>query len=226
MITGQCTSFLHGIRIDHSRLAALHESCADARRQPGELEAYWSRWLAESGYTAPTCNHASLACEPFLQHGTRRPLGNGHHRLVRSRRVRGEHRSDAGRRVGGHSSGRLCRPGAEPQCERPHSDTQLHASASNSRARGPLALSLRFAKSAVRGPESIDRMPTAVEAYFRDGGQQVLIFIAGTEDMRAALPEPEAHRSLMVRVGGFSAYFAELDRMLQEDMIALSESEL
>lgn len=44
--------------------------------------------------------------------------------------------------------------------------------------------------------------------------------------MRAALPEPEAHRSLMVRVGGFSAYFAELDRMLQEDMIALSESEL
>ena len=41
--------------------------------------------------------------------------------------------------------------------------------------------------------------------------------------MKAALEHPEAHRSLMVRVGGFSAYFTQLDPRWQQDMIARAE---
>ena len=91
-------------------------------------------------------------------------------------------------------------------------------------AHGPFALSLRFPKGAVKGAEGRARLRAVVESYFAQGGQQVQISIASTEEMRAAQQDPEAHRSLIVRVGGFSAYFASLDKRWQDDMIARSES--
>lgn len=90
-------------------------------------------------------------------------------------------------------------------------------------AHGPLALSLRFPKEAVRGQEGAANLQAVIETYFRQGGQQLQISIASTADMKAALEHPEAHRSLMVRVGGFSAYFTQLDPRWQQDMIARSE---
>ncbi len=88
---------------------------------------------------------------------------------------------------------------------------------------GPLALSLRFPKDAVEGAEGVERLMALAEAYFVGGGQQLQISIASTEEMRDALVHPEAHRSLLVRFGGFSAYFTQLERVYQEDMIARSE---
>ena len=91
---------------------------------------------------------------------------------------------------------------------------------------GPMALSLRFAKGAVRGAEGRDKLRAMIETYLRQGGQQLQISIASAEDMLAAQRNPEAHASLMVRVGGFSAYFTQLDRKWQDDVIARSELEL
>ncbi len=91
---------------------------------------------------------------------------------------------------------------------------------------GPMALSLRFPKDAVRGAEGRAKMRAAIETYFREGGQQLQISIASTADMKAAQRDPEAHRSLMVRVGGFSAYFTELEKEFQDDVIARSEMKL
>ena len=88
---------------------------------------------------------------------------------------------------------------------------------------GPLALSLRFPKQTVLGRQGLANLGSLVRTYFRGGGQQLQISIAGTAEMKAAQEDPDAHRSLMVRVGGFSAYFVELDRAFQDDMIARSE---
>jgi pyruvate-formate lyase len=96
----------------------------------------------------------------------------------------------------------------------------------HARAHGPLALSLRFPKDLVQGAEGRARLRAVIEAYFHQGGQQLQISIASSEDMRAAQQNPEAYGWLMVRVGGFSAYFTQLDRRWQDDMIARSEMEL
>lgn len=93
------------------------------------------------------------------------------------------------------------------------------------RAHGPLALSLRFPSSAMRGTAGAALLQSVVETYFRRGGQQLQISIAGTEEMKAALENPEAYRSLMVRIGGFSAWFTQLDPRWQQDLIARSEME-
>ena len=94
------------------------------------------------------------------------------------------------------------------------------------RVHGPMALSLRFAKGAVRGAEGREKLRAMIETHFQQGGQQLQISIASAEDMIAAQLHPEAHGSLMVRVGGFSAYFTQLDRKFQDDMIARSELDL
>lgn len=88
---------------------------------------------------------------------------------------------------------------------------------------GPMALSLRFPPKAVNGEDAKAKLRAVIETYFAKGGQQLQISIANTEDMKAAQKNPEAYRSLMVRVGGFSAYFTQLDKKFQDDMIARSE---
>jgi len=89
-----------------------------------------------------------------------------------------------------------------------------------------MALSLRFPKQIVRGIENRKKLQAMIETYFYQGGQQLQISIASTEDMKQAQKTPEAYRSLMVRVGGFSAYFTQLDEKFQDDMIARAEFEL
>ena len=91
---------------------------------------------------------------------------------------------------------------------------------------GPMALSLRFPKKVVQSVENRAKLRAMIETYFFQGGQQLQISIASTEDMKAAQRNPEAYGSLMVRVGGFSAYFTQLDKKYQDDMIARSEFEL
>jgi formate C-acetyltransferase len=93
-------------------------------------------------------------------------------------------------------------------------------------AHGPMVLSLRFPKHVVRGSEGRAKLKAVIETYCRLGGQQLQISIASTDDMKAAQRDPDAWRDLMVRVGGFSAYFIHLDKKFQDDMIARSELEL
>ncbi|MBM4031819.1 MAG: hypothetical protein FJ291_08555 [Planctomycetes bacterium] len=93
-------------------------------------------------------------------------------------------------------------------------------------AHGPMVLSLRFPRHVVAGGEGRAKLKAAIETYCRQGGQQLQISIASTDDLRAAQRDPDAWRDLMVRVGGFSAYFVQLDRRFQDDMLARSEMEL
>ena len=88
---------------------------------------------------------------------------------------------------------------------------------------GPLALSLRFPKEAVNTAGGREKLLAAIESYFIQCGQQLQISIASAEDMINAQKTPDAYRLLMVRVGGFSAYFTRLEKKWQNDMIARSQ---
>ena len=62
-----------------------------------------------------------------------------------------------------------------------------------------------------------------IEGYFAAGGQQVQVTVASREQLLAAQRDPESHRDLMVRVGGYSDYFVKLAPELQSDIIARAE---
>ena len=57
------------------------------------------------------------------------------------------------------------------------------------------------------------------KAFFAGGGQQYTITVVSPEDLLDAKAHPDNHRNLVVRVGGYSAYFVNLDEALQDNII-------
>jgi formate C-acetyltransferase len=64
------------------------------------------------------------------------------------------------------------------------------------------------------------------QAYFKQGGLEIQYNIIGSDTMRAAQAHPEEYRDLVVRIAGFSAYFVELGRDNQNDLISRTENML
>ena len=60
-------------------------------------------------------------------------------------------------------------------------------------------------------------------SYMEHGGIHVQYNIIDTETMRRAQERPEEYRDLVVRIGGFSAYFVQLTREVQDDVIMRNE---
>jgi len=55
------------------------------------------------------------------------------------------------------------------------------------------------------------------------GGQELQINVVDAETLRSAQTDPESHADLIVRVAGFSAYFTQLGRATQEEIISRTE---
>lgn len=54
------------------------------------------------------------------------------------------------------------------------------------------------------------------KAYIALGGVQMQVTVTTKEDIKKALENPEAHKNLIVRIGGFAEYFYRLSPALQE----------
>ena len=53
-----------------------------------------------------------------------------------------------------------------------------------------------------------------------NGGQMAQITTANLEDLLDAQEHPERHGDLIVRIGGFSIHFVQLDRGSQDEVIS------
>ena len=64
---------------------------------------------------------------------------------------------------------------------------------------------------------------TLIRTYFRLGGHHVQFNVVDADTLRAAQARPAEHRDLIVRVAGYSDYFCDLGRALQDEIIARTE---
>jgi len=62
-----------------------------------------------------------------------------------------------------------------------------------------------------------------LEAYFALGGQELQWNLVDRATLIAAQQDPEAYRGLVVRVAGYSALFTDLNRVVQDELIARTE---
>jgi formate C-acetyltransferase len=86
------------------------------------------------------------------------------------------------------------------------------------------AVNIRLHPSAIGKSEEARRKWVAlVRTYFRMGGMQLQPTVASTEVLRAAQKDPDSYRSLIVKVGGYSTYFVDLGREIQNEIISRSE---
>jgi len=86
------------------------------------------------------------------------------------------------------------------------------------------AVNVRLHPSAIGESEAVRRKwASLVKSYFTMGGMQIQPTVASTEMLRAAQEDPESYRSLIVKVGGYSTYFVDLGREIQDEIISRSE---
>ena len=81
----------------------------------------------------------------------------------------------------------------------------------------PSALSNETSKRALRD---------LTQQYFDQGGMEVQYNVVSTDTMRKAQEAPEEYKDLVVRIAGYSAYFVELARTMQDDVIRRTENTL
>ena len=62
-----------------------------------------------------------------------------------------------------------------------------------------------------------------VVGYFNQGGMQLQVNCVSKEDMLDAQINPNLHKNLIVRVGGYAEYFNYLTPVLQQDVISRIE---
>lgn len=84
-------------------------------------------------------------------------------------------------------------------------------------------LNLRFPQDAVAGLEGRDNLVSFIDEYIAKKGMHVQFNIMSAETMRAAQKNPEDYKDMLVRVAGYSAYFVELGKPLQKDLIQRTE---
>ena len=90
---------------------------------------------------------------------------------------------------------------------------------------GGLATNMKFTPSCMQG-EAEDKMLEFIRTFMKLGGFQLQLNAVSRETLLDAREHPEAHRDLLVRVGGFSAYFVKLSPEMQQEIIDRNEHTL
>lgn len=90
---------------------------------------------------------------------------------------------------------------------------------------GGTLLNMKFTPALVAGEEGLTQWAHLVRTYFRMDGHHVQFNVVSAETLRRAQANPEAYRDLIVRVAGYSDYFCDLSRELQDEIIARTEHE-
>lgn len=82
-----------------------------------------------------------------------------------------------------------------------------------------LSLNMRFHPSYIDTEQGLDTFTGMIRTYFSLGGMHIQPNIVSTETLCDAQLHPENYRDLIVKVAGYSAYFVDLGKSIQEDII-------
>jgi pyruvate-formate lyase len=85
---------------------------------------------------------------------------------------------------------------------------------------------MRFHPTALSSESGKEKLVSLIKTYFKLGGMELQFNIVSAKVLRKAQEKPEDYRDLVVRIAGFSAYFVELYKASQEDIIKRTEHNL
>jgi pyruvate formate-lyase/glycerol dehydratase family glycyl radical enzyme len=87
-------------------------------------------------------------------------------------------------------------------------------------------LNMKFHPTALSNETGKAKLISLIKTYFALGGMEMQFNIVSSKVLRNAQEHPEEYRDLVVRIAGFSAYFVELYKASQEDIIKRTELNL
>ncbi len=140
----------------------------------------------------------------------------------------------AGKKVGALPSGRLAgkslAEGSVSPCQ--GVDTKGPTAVINSSAKIDQSrilatlLNIKFNPGSIALEEKLPLLGALIKTYFEKGGKHIQFNVVERETLLEARTHPEQHRNLLVRVAGYSAYFVELERGVQDEIIERTTHQL
>ncbi len=91
---------------------------------------------------------------------------------------------------------------------------------------GGTLLNQRFTPQVLADDDGLNKLVGLVRTYFTLDGHHIQFNVVDSETLRAAQENPEQYRTLIVRVAGYSDFFCDLSKTLQDEIIARTEHEL
>ncbi len=85
---------------------------------------------------------------------------------------------------------------------------------------GGTLLNQKFLPHVLAHEAGLQKLGHLIRAYFSLEGHHVQFNVVNAETLREAQREPEKHRDLIVRVAGYSDYFVDIGRELQDEIIS------
>ncbi|KUO71530.1 MAG: MFS transporter [Desulfosporosinus sp. BRH_c37] len=86
-------------------------------------------------------------------------------------------------------------------------------------------MNLKLHPNSVKGLEGSKKLLELTRAYLRQGGYHIQYNIVDSKMLKNAQETPGLHRDLMVRVAGFTQYWVEIGKPIQDEVIARTEYE-
>jgi pyruvate formate-lyase/glycerol dehydratase family glycyl radical enzyme len=90
---------------------------------------------------------------------------------------------------------------------------------------GGTLLNQKFTPQILADDAGLDKLVKLVRGFFRLDGHHVQFNVIDADTLRAAQADPQAYRDLIVRVAGYSDYFCDLSKSLQDEIITRTEHE-
>ena len=82
---------------------------------------------------------------------------------------------------------------------------------------------MKFHPTSLAANDGLQKLVSVLKTYFDQGGMELQLNIVSGDTLRAAQEHPEDYRDLVVRIAGFSAYFVEVFKDMQDDLIRRTE---
>jgi len=88
---------------------------------------------------------------------------------------------------------------------------------------GGTLLNQKFTPQLLADDEGLEKLKDLIRSYFRLMGHHIQFNVVTAETLRDAQKHPEKYRDLIVRVAGYSDYFVDCARELQDEIIRRTE---
>jgi formate C-acetyltransferase len=88
---------------------------------------------------------------------------------------------------------------------------------------GGTLLNQKLTPGLLDSDDGMKKFVDLVRSYFRMDGHHIQFNVIDANTLRAAQAEPDKYRDLIVRVAGYSDYFCDLGKALQDEIIARTE---
>ena len=81
-------------------------------------------------------------------------------------------------------------------------------------------MNMKFERKLFNNKTNLAKLSAMIENYFQRGGFHIKINILDRETLEKAQERPWEYTNLMVRVAGYSAYFVDLPRNVQNEIMS------